>query len=86
MAPVPVTQPTGIAALSRSFVSAAADLVTGMQRAVVGPDRIRTAQGNAREAVLADRARARARAEMQELVATLLHEQRAADRTPVGVR
>lgn len=65
-------QPAGLAAMSRAVVSAAAELVVSVERAVVGEDKIRTAQGNAWAAVQADRARAQARAEMDALVRTLL--------------
>ena len=62
----------GIAAVSRAVVSAAAELVAGVERAMVGDGKVRTARGNAWDALQADRARARARADMDELVATLL--------------
>jgi hypothetical protein len=62
----------GIVAVSRAVVSAAAELVAGVERAMVGDGKVRTAQGNAWDALQADRARARARAEMDELVAALL--------------
>jgi hypothetical protein len=64
--------PAGIAAMSRAVVSAAADLVVSIERAVVGDDKIRTARGNAWAAIQADRARAQARHEMDALVRTLL--------------
>jgi hypothetical protein len=66
------TQPAGFVALSRVVVSVAADLVAGVERAVAGDGRVRTAQGNAWDAIQADRARAQARDEMTELVASLL--------------
>ena len=62
----------GIVAVSRAVVSAAAELVAGVERAMVGDGKVRTARGNAWDALQADRARARARADMDELVATLL--------------
>jgi hypothetical protein len=62
----------GIVAVSRAVVSAAAELVAGVERAMAGDGKVRTAQGNAWDALQADRARARARAEMDELVAALL--------------
>ena len=62
----------GIVAVSRAVVAAAAELVSGVERAVVGGAKVRTAQGNAWEALQADRARARARAEMDQVVAALL--------------
>lgn len=65
-------QPAGIVAISRAVVSAAADLVAGMERAMAGDGKIRTAQSNAWDAVLADRARAQARVEMNQLVASLV--------------
>jgi hypothetical protein len=64
--------PAGFAAVSRAVVSAAADLVTGVQRAVVGPTNVRTAQGNAWDAILADRARNAARDELTREVAAML--------------
>jgi hypothetical protein len=79
----------GIAAVSRAVVSAAAELVAGVERAMVGDGNVRTAQGNAWDALQADRARARARAEMDQLVATLLADNprrprsMSADGTPV---
>jgi hypothetical protein len=66
--------PVGILAVSRAVVSAAAELVAGVERAVVGDDKVRTAQRNAWDALQADRDRARARDEMNALVATLLAE------------
>jgi hypothetical protein len=68
----PDTQPAGFVALSRAVVSAAAEFVAGVERAVVGDQNVRTAQGNAWAAVQADRARAQARAEMEQLVAAML--------------
>ena len=65
---------SGIVAVSRAVVSAAAELVAGVERAMAGDRNVRTAQGNAWDALQADRARARARAEMDHLVATLLAE------------
>ena len=72
--------PAGFAAVSRAVVSAAADLVTGVQRAVVGSANIRTARDNAWDAILADRARDQARADLTREVAALL----AARHTPAG--
>ena len=68
----PGTPPAGFAAVSRAVVSAAADLVAGMERAMAGEGRVRTAQSNAWDAVLADRARAQARVEVDQLVASLV--------------
>jgi hypothetical protein len=71
-APIEPVFPTGFAAVSRAIVSAAADLVIGVQRAVVGPAGIRTAQDNAWDALQADRARNEARAELTREVAQLV--------------
>jgi hypothetical protein len=65
-------EPAGFAAVSRALVSAAAELVTGVQRAVVGPANVRTAQDNAWAAVLADRADREAQDELTREVAALL--------------
>ena len=65
-------QPSGVAAISRAVVAAAAELVVTVERAVVGEDKIRTARGNAWDAIQADRARAEARAEMDQVVRALL--------------
>jgi hypothetical protein len=64
--------PAGFAAISRVVVSAAADLVGTVERAVIGDAHVRTARGNAWDALCADRARAQARDEMEQLVRTLL--------------
>ena len=64
-------QPSGLVAISRAVVSAAADLVVSVERAMVGDDNIRTARGNAWDAMCADRARAQARDEIDQLVRTL---------------
>jgi hypothetical protein len=69
--PVPAP-PAGIAAVSRAVVSVAADLVTNVQRAVVGPANVRTARDNAFDAMLADRARNQARADLSREVAALV--------------
>jgi hypothetical protein len=66
------TQPAGIAAVSRVVVAAAADLVINVQRAMVGPAKVRTARDNAFEAMLADRARHQARAELTREVAAMV--------------
>jgi hypothetical protein len=63
---------SGIVELSRAVVSAAAELVAGVERAMAGDGTVRTAQGNAWDALQADRARAQARAEMDQVVASLL--------------
>lgn len=85
-------QPTGIVSVSRALVSAAAELVAGVERAVVGDANVRTAQGNAWDAICEDRARAQARHEMNELVAQLLangaptrHEVGPSPRTQLGL-
>jgi hypothetical protein len=64
--------PAGIAAVSRAVVSAAADLVTNVQRAVVGPAKVRTARDNAWDATVADQARNQARADLTREVAALV--------------
>ena len=61
----------GIVAVSRAVVSVAAELVAGVERAMAGDGKVRTARGNAWEALQADRARARERAEMDALIAAL---------------
>ena len=67
-------QPSGLVEISRSVVSAAAELVGSLERAMVGEAKVRTARGNAWDAICADRARAQARAEMQQLVRALMTE------------
>jgi hypothetical protein len=71
-----------VAAAARVLVSAAAELVTGVQRAVIGPGNVRTARDNAWDAMLADRARNEARAELTREVAALV----AAGRHPAATR
>lgn len=66
------TQPMGFATLSRTLVSLAADVAIEVQRAVVGPAKVRTARDNAWDAVQADRARAQARADTSRAVAALV--------------
>lgn len=68
-APMP---PAGFAGVSRAVVSAAADLVTNVQKAVVGPANVRTARDNAFAATLADRAAHEARAALTREVAALV--------------
>jgi hypothetical protein len=75
-APTVPTEQAGFAAVSRAVVSAAADLVTGVQRAVVGPTNIRTARDNAWDAILADRARNAARDELTREVTAMLSRSR----------
>ena len=72
MATAAGVQHNGVAALSRAVVAAAADLVTSLERAVVGESKVRTARGNAWDAIQADRARAQARQEMDQLVRALV--------------
>jgi hypothetical protein len=61
----------GIVAVSRAVVSVAAELVAGVERAMAGDGKVRTARGNAWDGLQADRARARERAEMDALIAAL---------------
>ena len=68
----PAPAQPAIAAVSRAVVSVAADLVTNVQRAVVGPENVRTARDNAWDAMLADRARNQARADLTREVAALV--------------
>ena len=70
-------QPNGIVSNLRAAVSAAAELAAGVERALNGT--ARTARDNAWEAIQEDRARARARDEMDQLVRSLLAE---STRTP----
>jgi hypothetical protein len=60
-----------ISAIPRAVLSAAVGVVHTVERVVVGEERMRTARGNAWEAVCADRARALHRAEVDRMVATL---------------
>ncbi|GIJ25266.1 hypothetical protein Vqi01_04280 [Micromonospora qiuiae] len=76
-------QTIGLTTISRTVVSLAVGVVHTLERAVVGPDRMRTAQGNAWEAICADRARADRRAALDRLVAELAAA-RARDRQPVS--
>ncbi|KUL24866.1 hypothetical protein [Actinoplanes awajinensis] len=64
--------PVGFAEVSRTLVAIAAEVVTGVQRAVVGSDNVRTARDNAWSAIEADRARAVARAETSRAVAAIV--------------
>ncbi|MEV1146995.1 hypothetical protein, partial [Micromonospora sp. NPDC049799] len=52
----------GLTTISRTVASLAVNVVHTVERAVVGEARMRTARGNAWEAVCADRARADQRA------------------------
>ncbi|NBE83708.1 hypothetical protein [Micromonospora rubida] len=75
----------GLTTISRTVASLAAGVVHTLERAVVGDGRIRTARGNAWEAVCADRARADQRAELDRLVAELVATRAAArERQQVG--
>ena len=67
----------GLITLPRAVLSVAAVVLDSVERAVVGDDRVRTARGNAWDAICADRARAQARDDTRRLIATL-----AAGRTP----
>ena len=68
----PAAPPASFAAVSRAVVSAAADLVAGVERRMAGDGKVRTAQSNAWDAILEDRARAQARRDVDELVAALV--------------
>jgi hypothetical protein len=81
----------GIVAVSRAVVSAAAELVAGVERAMAGDGKVRTARGNAWDALQADRARAQARADMDRVVSALLadtppHPTTPADLVSTGTR
>ncbi|GAB1690510.1 hypothetical protein [Krasilnikovia sp. M28-CT-15] len=65
-------QTSGFVALSRAVCSVAVDLVSGVERVVVGDGKVRTAQSNAWDAICADRAARQARADLDRLVADLL--------------
>jgi hypothetical protein len=62
----------GLAAVSRAVVATAADLISNVQRVVVGEENFRTARDNAWDAMLADRARNQARADLTREVAALV--------------
>ncbi|MEH1169103.1 hypothetical protein V6V47_27350 [Micromonospora sp. CPCC 205539] len=89
-----IAEPTptiGLTTISRTVASLAVGVVHTLERAVVGEGRMRTARGNAWEAVCADRARADQRAELNRLVADLAaaraavaRHQRERERQPVG--
>lgn len=74
---------SGLTTFPRAVLSAAAAMVYTVERAVVGDARVRTARGNAWEAICADRARALHRDEVRRLVATLVTS-REPDRRPVS--
>ena len=65
-------QPAGLAAVSRAVIATAADLISNVQRVVVGDENFRTARDNAWDAMLADRARNQARADLNREVAALV--------------
>ncbi|MGW4501025.1 hypothetical protein ACWENR_20735 [Micromonospora sp. NPDC004336] len=71
MSTVEPNQTIGLTTISRTVASLAVGVVHTLERAVVGEARMRTARGNAWEAVCADRARAEQRAELDRLVAEL---------------
>jgi hypothetical protein len=72
----------GFVAVSRAVVAAAADLLTEVQKAVVGPANVRTARDNALDAMLADQARNQARAELSREVAQMVAARRQAADAP----
>jgi hypothetical protein len=76
------TAETGFVAVSRAVVSYAAEMLGQVERRVVGDANVRTAQGNAWDAICADRARAQARADMEAMVAALARDQRAVGSSP----
>jgi hypothetical protein len=85
MSTVEPHQTIGLTTLSRTVASLAVGVVHTLERAVVGEARMRTARGNAWEAVCADRARAEQRAELDRLVAELAAARAAArSRQPVS--
>jgi hypothetical protein len=63
---------SGFAAASRAVVAYAAGLIADVERGLIGPAKVRTAQGNAWAAMCADRDRAKARADVDALVAALV--------------
>jgi hypothetical protein len=72
MATAAFPQTSGFVALTRAVVATAAELAAGLERAMVGTEKVRTAQSNAWDALCADRARAQARAEMDRTVQALV--------------
>ncbi|MBE1492304.1 hypothetical protein H4W31_007942 [Plantactinospora soyae] len=60
-----------VTSIPRAVLSVAVGVVHSVERAVVGDARIRTARGNAWEAICADRDRAHRRDEIRALVAAL---------------
>jgi hypothetical protein len=69
-----------ISAIPRAVLSAAVGVVHSVERVVIGEERMRTARGNAWEAVCADRARALQQAEVDRLVAALATRRGTSDR------
>ncbi|SDZ08862.1 hypothetical protein SAMN05444365_105257 [Micromonospora pattaloongensis] len=69
-----------LADLPRALLSVAAGVVHNVERAMVGEARVRTARGNAWEAICADRARADQRDELRRIVAALATTRVGADR------
>jgi hypothetical protein len=61
-----------LSSIPRAVLSVAVSVVHGVGRAVVGDARMRTARGNAWEAICADRDRAHRRAEIRAQVAALV--------------
>ncbi|WP_305786385.1 hypothetical protein [Symbioplanes lichenis] len=66
-----MTSEQNFAAVSRAVVAAAADLIAGVERRMIGPANVRTARDNAYDAMRADQARAQARADVDAMVAAL---------------
>lgn len=61
----------GLTTIPRAVLSVAAGVMNSVERAMVGPARVRTSQRNAWEAICADRDRARQRDEIHRVVAAL---------------
>jgi hypothetical protein len=57
--------------ISRAVASVAVGVVHTVERAMVGDAHVRTARGNAWEAICADRERAHQREEIRRMIATL---------------
>ncbi len=76
----------GLTTLPRAVLSVAAGVVSTVERAMVGDSRMRTAQGNAWEAICADRDLAQRRDEARRLVAAVAAAPPApaTGRTPAG--
>ncbi|WP_248294639.1 hypothetical protein [Actinoplanes sp. TBRC 11911] len=80
------TQPAGFVTVSRTVVSAAADLMTNVQRVVVGPAKVRTAWDNAFAATLADKTAREARLRLTREVAALVAAGHTAPRNRAGAQ